>query len=74
MLVVTPNVNRGRNEGPRPLQGMRRCRTSLAASGADRSEGAMPSYEYRDGEMVEVPDVEISESCDLHEDVKHTRR
>lgn len=32
----------------------------------------MPSYEYRDGELVEVPDIVVSESGDLHEDVKQT--
>lgn len=32
----------------------------------------MPSYEYRDGELVEVPDIVVSESCDLHDDVKQT--
>lgn len=32
----------------------------------------MPSYEYRDGEMVEVPEVVVSESGDLHEDVERT--
>lgn len=32
----------------------------------------MPSYEYRDGEMIEVPDLVVTESGDLREDVKHT--
>lgn len=32
----------------------------------------MPTYEYRDGEMVEVPDLVVSESGDLYEDVNTT--
>jgi len=32
----------------------------------------MPSYDYRDGELVEVPDLVINESGDLHQSVKNT--
>lgn len=32
----------------------------------------MPSYEHRDGELVEVPDLVINESGDLHQSVKNT--
>ena len=32
----------------------------------------MPTYEYRNGERVEVPDLVITESCDLHEKVTKT--
>lgn len=32
----------------------------------------MPSYEFRDGEMVEVPDLVIDETTDVHEDVSRT--
>ena len=32
----------------------------------------MPSYDYRDGELVEVPDVVVSESGDLRDDVSRT--
>lgn len=32
----------------------------------------MPSYEYRDGELIEVPDVVVSESRELREDVSRT--
>jgi hypothetical protein len=32
----------------------------------------MPSYEYRDGELIEVPDVVVSESGELREDVSRT--
>ena len=32
----------------------------------------MPSYESRDGEMVEVPDFVVTESGDLHEPVTRT--
>jgi hypothetical protein len=32
----------------------------------------MPTYEYRNGQMVELPDVVITESGDLHDDVKRT--
>lgn len=32
----------------------------------------MPSYAYREGQLVKVPDLVISESCDLHEAVNRT--
>ncbi len=32
----------------------------------------MPSYQYRDGELVEVPDLVMSESGDVHDAVNNT--
>lgn len=32
----------------------------------------MPTYEYQDGEAVEVPDVVVRDSGDLHDDVERT--
>jgi hypothetical protein len=32
----------------------------------------LPSFKYRDGKLVELPDVVVSKSGDLHEDVKQT--
>lgn len=32
----------------------------------------MPSYTYKDGELVEVPDVVITESCELSEPITVT--
>lgn len=32
----------------------------------------MPSYTYRAGELVEVPDIIVSESCEIREPVKNT--
>lgn len=52
------------------------CPVSLGArehgTTTDTERIAMPSYEYRNGELVEVPDVVITESRDLHQNVKNT--
>src|SRR5690348_2432334 len=37
-----------------------------------RKRGQMPSYEYRDGEMIQVPDLVVVESGDLYEDINTT--
>ncbi len=33
----------------------------------------MPSYTYKDGELVEVPDTVTTESCEIHVRTEHSR-